>query len=1146
MDVIFNNRQRPILQLPQVIEALERLRDDPQQLARERDRLYTEPPPPYSEDSGETTEPEPNEPPTATVDKTYQRRLRREAHWKSTPINQFESQAQRERERLLHQISARTSGRRQTLPWDNSLDLKANPENNVRSRWVEQGIWGDNWGPAWPKNSQPLTTKWLHEGGGPFQGDYNPATSESRPGARYIQTHWGPVPRYPIPIPTVRNPEASRPYHQFVYQISKEREWIQDEMAHTAPGSVFDLDAMAYESVKNNWIKDGSPTPADGGPAEASRGTEAVLPSLSRNNVRSRPGRSKRSRESDTTTEQAPKRQLATRTPSGKRPGVRQNQSILNFFGKADKNDPVGANAQPAALFFDEKATPRSQPEQPEQPQQQLDRECLSDVVSPEEGSRFNEDDKPVKRRRTSNSTDDLIVRTPSPGLENISETVVEVDNATKPPAARNSKRIAGFVDDSDDEDAPDLGWASSRLEEASSGCDNDNVEAQTGSSLVLLDLPDDAIQHATLRRKEDVGSSASISLGFRPKDSTDQDDFENDDFYAGEEFLARQFMLEQQEMELAFEEEARSETDKVNRVEVADESLASCPICGGSLECLSEAQASSHVNACLDGTAPSLPPGSEPTARPPQKQEAHTPPPSRSAAPPNHRFQRAATARPAQASPFSLSNNDKSSGSAFARLMSGHAEFAAWAEAAANEASSRGKMAYQRTCPFYKIMPGLSICVDAFRYGKVEGQSAYFLSHFHSDHYIGLTSSWCHGPIYASKVTCNLMKQQLRVDAAWIVPLEFEQKTEVPNTNGVFVTMIPANHCPGSSLFLFEKEIGKNRDGSPKLTRVLHCGDFRACRAHVTHPLLRPDVVDSITGATRQQVIDTCYLDTTYLTPKYAFPSQQDVISACAQMCVSLAKEIADPTDAWETTVAATTGAGNVMTRFLESGSAKAEANEKSDTTNTKTKSRGRLLVVIGTYSIGKERICLGIARALGSKIYAPPGKMRICRALGDDELNKLLTPHPLEAQVHMQTLMEIRAETLHDYLTTLKPAFSRVVGFRPTGWNYRPPPANGNSGRIDNPSVTAVLHSEGWKSRFTPKDLAAAVQRGSTTEAQCFGVPYSEHSSFRELTMFVCALRINRVIPTVNVGSAASRDKMKAWIEKWEMEKRKNGLTR
>jgi DNA cross-link repair 1A protein len=69
---------------------------------------------------------------------------------------------------------------------------------------------------------------------------------------------------------------------------------------------------------------------------------------------------------------------------------------------------------------------------------------------------------------------------------------------------------------------------------------------------------------------------------------------------------------------------------------------------------------------------------------------------------------------------------------------------------------------------------------------------------------------------------------------------------------------------------------------------------------------------------------------------------------------------------------------------------------------------------------------------------------------------------------------------------------------------------------------------------------------QRGSTREASCFGVPYSEHSSFRELTMFVCALRIEKIVPTVNVGSAAGRAKMKAWIDRWLAERRKNGCVK
>ena len=474
---------------------------------------------------------------------------------------------------------------------------------------------------------------------------------------------------------------------------------------------------------------------------------------------------------------------------------------------------------------------------------------------------------------------------------------------------------------------------------------------------------------------------------------------------------------------------------------------------------------------------------------------------------------------------------------------MSSHTEDAAWATAAAAEHAARGKPAFQRTCPFYKILPGFSICVDAFRYGAVEGCQAYFLSHFHSDHYVGLTSSWAHGPIYCSRITGNLVRQQLRVDPRFVVDLEFERTVEVPGTSGAQVTMIPANHCPGSSLFLFEKTVGDGR--RPKILRVLHCGDFRACPAHVRHPLLRPDPRDASSAArvVGQQKIDVCYLDTTYLNPKYAFPSQEQVIAACADMCVSVAKEFADENDGWEKLKRDRAGGG--MVRFIDAhpqSVSRGKADDHVDAmpvgSRSGGRSRGRLLVVVGTYSIGKERICLGIARALDCKIFAGPAKQRICACLEDAELNARLTSDPHEAQVHMTPLFEIRAETLQDYLNAYKSHFARVVGFRPSGWNYRPP----NGRFVESPAVQTVLQSSSWKSSYAMADLVP--QRGSTREARCFGVPYSEHSSFRELTMFCCALRIDKIIPTVNVGSAKSREKMKAWIEKWTMEKKKNGL--
>ncbi|KAL3473357.1 cytochrome P450-domain-containing protein [Aspergillus californicus] len=536
------------------------------------------------------------------------------------------------------------------------------------------------------------------------------------------------------------------------------------------------------------------------------------------------------------------------------------------------------------------------------------------------------------------------------------------------------------------------------------------------------------------------------------------------------------------------------------------------CPICQGSLDGLDETNISAHVNDCLDGKPSTIYPRTSTTVKSPEKKLL--------------RVELAAVAKPAQQDPYQ--SKPSKAGSAFSKIMAGNAEDTAWAEAASSDVASRGKQAYQRTCPFYKILPGFSISVDAFRYGSVEGCNAYFLSHFHSDHYIGLSKSWRHGPIYCSKATGNLVRQQLSVDPKWVVDLEFEKKTEVPGT-GAQVTMIEANHCPGSAIFLFEKAISSGP--STRIQRVLHCGDFRASPQHVRHAILRPDPVDPKTGKAWQQKIDSCYLDTTYLSPKYAFPRQSDVVNSCAELCVRIDEGEYDSLGHNPFQTANTNPISkNPIRQFL--------SGNRDSKPSTQPRPKGRLLVVIGTYSIGKERICLAIARALKSKIFATPAKQRICACLEDPELSSLLTEDPLDAQVHMQTLFEIRAETLCDYLDSMKPHFTRVVGFRPTGWTYRPP-----AGRtLENPPVSTVLHSAHWKTPFSVRDLAP--QRGSTRESACFGVPYSEHSSFRELTMFCCALRIGRIIPTVNVGNQKSRERMKGWFEKWEAEKRKSGL--
>ncbi|SLM37695.1 metallo-hydrolase oxidoreductase [Lasallia pustulata] len=833
------------------------------------------------------------------------------------------------------------------------------------------------------------------------------------------------------------------------------------------------------------------------------------------------------------------------------------NGSILNFFKKAEPGFLLGESGKDngESLFIedDEVKEESTASTQGPTPPWDISTPPKSNGGSPSDNNsaRYNEDNGSVKRRRLDDTVKEEVCSPPpwkEESLNPLNESPSGTDSISRPaPDTLASqqldlKRAGPFIEDSDSEDEA--------LRELSKEVFGSVAQSSSSNTPVTVAHSNNQEQSekpntegfppvATFERE---ATSIVGGDGFEGFEDFIDDEFPED----GEEYMERRWMEEQRDLEIGLEdgeeEEAldaamKEEEGLTLGLSIHEAEDSSCPICSASFAALSDQEASVHVNGCLDGKPVPLPNrNSAIKFDPAVKQE--------NGGVSAKRFQRSAIARPGQDNPFSLGASNPSSSSAFSKLMSSHAEDEAWATAAASETAARGKPAYQRTCPFYKILPGFFICVDAFRYGAVEGCKAYFLSHFHSDHYIGLTSSWCHGPIYCSRVTANLVRQQLRVDPKWVFDLEFDRKIEVPGTQCVEVTMIPANHCPGSSLYLFEKVVGKGRN--PKKQRVLHCGDFRACPAHVQHPLLRPDVIDAVTGKqTGQQKLDVCYLDTTYLTPKYAFPSQEQVIKACADMCVSLNKERVDENDNWEQTKKERAGSG--MVRFVRKDSDLIKEEQNDDDvdamkgkTKVGTRSRGRLLVIVGTYSIGKERICLGVARALRSKIYAPPSKQKICAALEDPELTSLLTSNPLDAQVHMQMLMEIRAETLADYLTGYKPHFSRIVGFRPSGWNYRPP----NSRFVESPAVQTVLHSESWRSRYGMAELVP--QRGSTREASCFGVPYSEHSSFRELTMFCCALRIDRIIPTVNVGSAKSREKMRGWCEKWAAEKKKNGLFR
>lgn len=151
----------------------------------------------------------------------------------------------------MMQIQPRVKGRKQkTLRVNLRLDRAKIAEQNVKNRWIEQGIWNDEWttdkvGERWKHEEVPtpspeptpqpeLPTQMTRERYVSNKPEKNERTSGIT--AEKMAAHQ---------LKTI----ASRPYHQFVYQVSKELEWLEDEMHD----GVVNLDQKAYENVRNRW-----------------------------------------------------------------------------------------------------------------------------------------------------------------------------------------------------------------------------------------------------------------------------------------------------------------------------------------------------------------------------------------------------------------------------------------------------------------------------------------------------------------------------------------------------------------------------------------------------------------------------------------------------------------------------------------------------------------------------------------------------------------------------------------------------------------------------------------------------------------------------------------------------------------------------
>lgn len=229
----------------------------------------------------------------------------------------------------------------------------------------------------------------------------------------------------------------------------------------------------------------------------------------------------------------------------------------------------------------------------------------------------------------------------------------------------------------------------------------------------------------------------------------------------------------------------------------------------------------------------------------------------------------------------------------------------------------------------------------------------------------------------------------------------------------------------------------------------VLHVGDFRA------HPSM--ETIKEL----KNRPIDHLYLDTTYCDEHYELPAQEEVLAYV----------------------------GRLVRRY---------ANKHP-----------KLLVVSGTYTIGKEKVFMTAAEELKSKVWAPTEKRRILNCLEDPMLIGRLASNPLEARVHVVNMGDVKPANLKKYLDSLNGSFTHILALNPTGWEY--------DGQMAKKGLDSI----------PPKAYHGSIF--------IHGVPYSEHSGFTEMERFVKHFRPRRITPTVNIGSAAQRQKMEAIFTKW-----------
>ncbi|KID83609.1 hypothetical protein MGU_09171 [Metarhizium guizhouense ARSEF 977] len=263
-----------IIRGPWLNSALEEIANDPD--ARNRDMArFSQPPPPYTSScwSAATTEFEvPDfEEPQAPLTRSELRLKLQHERCASCPYHQFMDQWNDERREVENEVNkSMLSGRLDPMYVGPGRGPDSMSHQRVKERWVEQGIWRDNW-------SQIPKYDWKHEEP-PESDPCSDSEIESETPACAAPLSFSSNPRPPRPQPRprpnksdqeireaaerreikrgIREKErnASRPFEQFLYQLRRESKRLEADLRDTVTMNL-DINALAFQNVQRAWAK---------------------------------------------------------------------------------------------------------------------------------------------------------------------------------------------------------------------------------------------------------------------------------------------------------------------------------------------------------------------------------------------------------------------------------------------------------------------------------------------------------------------------------------------------------------------------------------------------------------------------------------------------------------------------------------------------------------------------------------------------------------------------------------------------------------------------------------------------------------------------------------------------------------------------